>query len=88
VVDSSFLYAREAEDHAEESISTTLVTAIISIVSIILIGLILSPMLTKAETRRYKALNFFLRLPRGTISTLLSNIEHYTLNLRDEKKYL
>lgn len=67
VIDSCFFYATEARAHANANITTTLLTILVSIVSIIVIGLVLSPMLSLAETRRYKALHYFIKLPKKAI---------------------
>jgi hypothetical protein len=62
------------------------VTTIISIVIIIVIGLIIAPILTTAEIRKYKALLYFLKIPRGKLPDLIKNCE-YCLNMNDEKRY-
>jgi hypothetical protein len=36
----------------------------VSIFTIILIGLVIAPILTKVETRKYAALIFFLQIPK------------------------
>jgi hypothetical protein len=70
-IDSCDFYAREAEYHAEQSVSTTLTTATISIVLIIVIGMIIAPILTKAETRKFEALLFFLKVPKHQLVILI-----------------
>ena len=60
------LYARESEYHAEQNISSTTVTTIISVVTIFFIGIIIAPIFTKAEIRKYRALLYFLKIPADT----------------------
>lgn len=59
VIDSCYLYAREAERHATQSLSSILLTAVISIISIIVIGAMISPLLASADARRMQGLQFF-----------------------------
>ena len=87
VIDSSFLYSRESENHANESKNTILITAVASIGSILVIGLIISPMLTKAETRRFTALEFFLRIPQDKVREMIKNCD-YCLGLRDQDRFV
>jgi hypothetical protein len=46
IIDSNDFYARESEQHAHDSISTVLITAVISIASILGIGIFIMPYLT------------------------------------------
>ena len=62
-------------------------TAIISIIVIIVIGLIIAPILTQAEIRKYKALLYFLKIPKDRFSDLIKNCE-YCLKMNDEKRYM
>jgi hypothetical protein len=43
---------------------STKLTAIVSIIVIVVIGLIIAPILTQAEIRKYKALLYFLKIPK------------------------
>ena len=61
------LYARESENHAEQNINSTKVTTIISVITILIVGSIIAPIFTKAEIRKYKALLYFLKIPKETI---------------------
>ena len=61
-------------------------TAIVSIVAIIIIGLIIAPILTKAEIRKYNALLYFLKIPRDKLPEMIKNCE-YCLNMSDENRY-
>jgi hypothetical protein len=81
------MYAREAEDHAEQNIVQTKVTAIVSIVIIVLIGMIIAPILTQAEIRKYKALLYFLKIPKDKLPDLIKNCE-YCLNMNEEERYI
>ena len=54
---------------------------------IVAIGLVIAPILTKAEIRKYKALLYFLKIPKDQFPILLKNCE-YCLNMNDEKRYL
>jgi hypothetical protein len=45
-IDANGYYSRESEQHAEQNITQTKVTAIISIVVIVVIGLVIAPILT------------------------------------------
>ena len=87
-LDSCSLYAVDAQDHVNSSVSTALLTSVLSIVSIVLIGLVLSPLLTKAETRRIMALKYFLTIPRVYLVQMVDNIERYCMHFRDEAVYL
>lgn len=81
------MYAREAEDHAEQNIVLTKVTAIVSIVIIVLIGMIIAPILTQAEIRKYKALLYFLKIPKDKLPDLIKNCE-YCLNMNEKERYI
>ena len=61
-------------------------TAIISIVVIISIGLIIAPILTKAEIRKYKGLLYFLKVPKEKFADMIKNCE-YCINMSDEGRY-
>lgn len=86
-IQTSEYYARESEYHAEQNITSTKVTAIVSIICIVIIGLIIAPILTKAEIRKYKALLYFLKIPKERFQDLIKNCE-YCLNMNDENRYL
>ena len=86
-LDSCYLYARDSQDHTNSSVSTALLTSVLSIVSIVLIGLVLSPLLTRAETRRIMALKYFLTIPRDYLVLMVDNIERYCMHFRDEVRY-
>ena len=64
-----------------------MITEIISIIAIIIIGLIVAPMLTLAETRKFKALFYFMKIPKEKLGEMIENCE-YCLQLNDEKRYL
>ena len=64
----------------------TKTTTIISIVIILLIGIIIAPILTTAEIRKYKGLLYFLRIPKDKFPDLIKNCE-YCLNMNDEARY-
>jgi parvulin-like peptidyl-prolyl isomerase len=66
---------------------STKVTAIISIIVIVVIGLVIAPIITKAEIRKYKALLYFLKIPKEQLPILIKNCE-YCLNMNEEKRYL
>ena len=65
---------------------STKLTAIISIIVIVIIGLIIAPILTQAEIRKYKALLYFLKIPQEQFAILIKNCE-YCLNMNDEGRY-
>jgi hypothetical protein len=67
--------------------NTVLVTAVASIVSIIVIGLIVAPLFTKAETRRYVMIKFFLEIPKETLIRLVKNCE-YCFGIATQSRYL
>lgn len=54
---------------------------------IVAIGLAIAPILTTAEIRKYKALLYFLKIPRDKLPDLIKNCE-YCLNMTDEDRYL
>ncbi|TNV74775.1 hypothetical protein FGO68_gene16630 [Halteria grandinella] len=85
-IDACTYYGRESEQHAEQNITSTKVTAIISIIVIVIIGLVIAPILTTAEIRKYKALLYFLKIPRDKFPDLIKNCE-YCLNMNDERRY-
>lgn len=72
--------------HAEQNISSSKITAIVSIITIIIIGLVIAPMLTKAEIRKYLALLYFLKIPRVKLTEMIKNCK-YCLNMNDENRY-
>ena len=86
VIEASSYYSRESEEHAEQNITSTKVTAIVSIIAIVIVSLAIAPILTKAEIRRYKALLYFLKIPKDKLPNLIKNCE-YCLNMNDEKRY-
>lgn len=80
------LFSKESEEHAEQNITSTKVTAIISVVVIIIIGLVIAPILTRAEIRKYKALLYFLKVPKEKFADMIKNCE-YCVNMSDEGRY-
>jgi hypothetical protein len=58
----------------------------VSIFTIILIGLVIAPILTKVETRKYEALIFFLQIPMERLQILIQNCE-YCVNMDEEDRY-
>ena len=86
-LDSCFLYARDAQSHANASVTTALLTSVLSIVSIVVIGLVLSPLLTRAETRRNVAIKYLLTIPRDYLVFMVDNIERYCMHFREEQLY-
>ena len=84
--DAAEYYANESEDHAGQNITSTKVTAIVSIVVIAVISLVITPILTKAEVRKYKALVYFLKIPKDKLTEMITNCE-YCINMNDEKRY-
>jgi len=85
-IDATVFFAKESADHAEQNITSTKVTAIISIVVIVMIGLVIAPILTKAEIRKYKALLYFLKVPKDKYRDMIKNCE-YCINMSDEGRY-
>jgi hypothetical protein len=53
---------------------------------IVIIGLFIAPILTTAEIRKYRALLYFLKIPREKLEDLIKNCE-YCLNMNDEARY-
>lgn len=86
IMDSNDFYAREAESHAEDSIYTVLVTAVISIASIIAIGITMIPYLSQIEGRRFEAMQYFIKLPREKVEELINNSE-YCIGMSEQKRY-
>jgi hypothetical protein len=58
----------------------------VSIFTIILIGLVIAPILTKVEARKYEALIFFLQIPKERLQILIQNCE-YCVNMDEEDGY-
>lgn len=52
-----------------------------------IIGFIIAPILTTAEIRKYRALLYFLKIPRTKLPDLIKNCE-YCLNMNDEARYI
>ncbi len=50
------------------------------------IGLVIAPILTKAEIRKYKALLYFLKVPKDKFADMIKNCE-YCINMSDEGRY-
>lgn len=81
-------YVKESKDHAESSMTTIMITAIVSIIAIVFIGLIITPILSKSVERQYQALSFFVMIPKEKIKVLLQNCQ-YCLNMgSDDKRFL
>jgi ABC-type spermidine/putrescine transport system permease subunit I len=80
-------YSRNAEDHAEANIQSTSTTAIISVVTILIVGLIIAPILTKAEMRKFRAILYFLKIPKDVLPQMIKNCE-YCLNMNNEQRYI
>jgi hypothetical protein len=55
-------------------------------VVIIIIGLVIAPILTKAEIRKYKGLLYFLKVPKEKFADMIKNCE-YCINMSDEGRY-
>ena len=85
-IESTEFYTRESVQHVEQNITSTKITAIISIVVILFIGMIIAPILTQAEIRKYKAFLYFLRVPKEKYQDMIKNCE-YCLNMNDEGRY-
>jgi len=54
---------------------------------IVVIGLIIAPILTQAEIRKFKALLYFLKIPKEKLPDLIKNCE-YCINMNEEGRYL
>ena len=52
-----------------------------------IVSLIIAPILTQAEIRKFKALLYFLKVPKEKLHDLIKNSE-YCLNMNEEKRYL
>jgi hypothetical protein len=64
----------------------TLITAVISIVSIIVIGLVITPMLTFVEARRFNTLEFFSKISQERLKELISAGE-YLLSIHECERF-
>jgi len=51
------------------------ITLIISIVSILLVGILLAPFMSKVEERKMKSLRFFLQIDVSVLKNLMSDFE-------------
>lgn len=67
-------YTLETKEHAENSKTQTETTIIISIVSIVLIGLIVAPILAKIYDRQYIAVGFFINLNQEVVQEIVEKI--------------
>lgn len=85
-IEATKFYSDESASHAEQNITSTKVTAIISVVVIVIIGLIIAPILTQAEIRKYKALLYFLKIPKDKFAEMIKNCE-YCINMNEENRY-
>lgn len=85
-IDTCHYYAWESEKHAQQHIYSTMILIIVSIISLFCIGLAIAPILTKAETRKYLALQYFLRIPKERLQILISNCE-YCENMDEEERF-
>lgn len=63
-----------------------MILVVVSIISLFGIGLAIAPILTKAETRKYLALQYFLRIPKDRLQILISNCE-YCENMDEEDRF-
>ncbi|CDW83114.1 UNKNOWN [Stylonychia lemnae] len=64
-------YSRDIKDHSEESKASTETTIIISVCSILFVGLIVTPLLSRIVDRQYQALQFFLLIDQIQIDNLI-----------------
>ena len=88
IQDDCNYYVKESKDHAASSMTTIMITAIVSIIAIVIIGLIITPILSKSVERQYQALSFFVMIPKEKIKVLLQNCQ-YCLNMgSDDKRFL
>lgn len=81
------LYSQSAQEHAQSNINSTKITAIVSIVCIVIVGFIVAPFLTNAEMRKFRAILYFLKIPNDVLPQMIRNCE-YCLNMNNEQRYL
>lgn len=61
------------------------ITCILSVLIIVGIGIIVAPFLTRAEMRKFRALLYFLKIPKDVLPQMITNCE-YLLNMNDEER--
>lgn len=60
------MFVKETKEHSLENINLAKITMILSFGSILLVSLVVSPIISKTEERKYLALNYFLNIPSDT----------------------
>ena len=70
-------YKNETIDHALSVTSQTQITIIISIVAIVIVSGIVSPIMSKIEERKYIGLKFFVHVQHTHIVILLQSCENF-----------
>lgn len=78
--DISDFYRTETEEHALSVAKTTQMTIIISIASIALVVILISPIISRIEQRKYMGLKFFLNVEPGHLILLEQQVRDF-LNL-------
>ncbi|CDW78770.1 UNKNOWN [Stylonychia lemnae] len=78
-------FVKDAEDHSKQNISSTEIVTIVSIITIMVVGIIFTPIFSKSEIRRYLAIKFFLNLDQFVVQQMKRNVDHCQTIL-DEKK--
>ncbi|TNV87499.1 hypothetical protein FGO68_gene6494 [Halteria grandinella] len=76
----SDFYRTETEEHALSVAKTTQLTIIISIASIVLVVILISPIISRIEQRKYMGLKFFLNVEPAHLILLESQVRDF-LNL-------
>jgi hypothetical protein len=73
----STLYREETTDHALSVAGKTQITIIVSIVSIVLVTLFISPIICRIEERKYLGLKFFLSVEHSHLAVLDSQVVEF-----------
>lgn len=56
MADDCDFFTKEAQDHSNSSMTTVMISAIVSIIAIVFIGFVITPILSRSVERRYQSL--------------------------------
>eukprot|EP00347_Sterkiella_histriomuscorum_P022071 403331786 len=76
-------YVSETKDNTELRLQQSVILTILSVITILIVSLVISPIISKTEERKYNALIFFLRIPKDQINVYIQRCED-CLKLEEE----
>ncbi|CDW88868.1 pas domain s-box family protein [Stylonychia lemnae] len=76
-------YISETKGNSDTRLQQSMILTIISVFTIFIVALVISPIISKTEERKYYALRFFLKIPRDKIQLYIAKCEN-CLRLEEE----